>query len=95
MIIVRSNTARGKALIARAERNEGYYLWDVYGSFSKEKIKAWEKCKRLCYEEHGDEFHICTHCRDNFTVAWKVEDGWRLETYANSYKVVKVKGGEE
>ena len=88
MIIVKASTARGKALIARAQYREGYYLYDVYGAYSVAKSKAWENCRRKCYEEHGEEFHICSHGTHQFSVAWKVADGWRIETANNSYKVV-------
>lgn len=88
MIEVKSNTAKGEALLSRAIRYEGYELWDVYGSVSSAKIKAYRDCRKKCNDEGGTDFRICGHCISNFSVSWKVADGWRLETYRNSYKIV-------
>ena len=88
MITVKGNTARGRELVSRAIRYEGYDLYDVYGRVSQAKASAYRDCLERCAEEGGINFRICGHCTTNFTVAWRVADGWRLETYMNSYKVL-------
>lgn len=90
MTTILSTTKRGKALLEIASCNEGYYLWDVYGRFSREKNTAWESCLAECSEEGGDNFHICSHSAWRFTVAWKVNDGVRIKTASNSYLVKMV-----
>lgn len=87
MITVLSNTARGKALLDRAIRYEGYNLWDVYERFSRAKEKAYEECINKCSEEGGYSFRICGHNTSQFTVSWQVEGGWRMETANNSYLI--------
>ena len=76
MITVLSNTAKGRKLLDRAIRYDGYYLWDVYGRFSSKKKDAWEECLKMCSAEGGSDFRICSHNTDNFSVSWKVEKGW-------------------
>ena len=85
MTTVSTKTKKGKQLLDRAIRYEGYYLWDVYDSFSRYKDEAWEECLEKCKEENGTDFRICSHCISNFSVFWRVEGGWRLETYASSF----------
>ena len=87
MITVRANTAKGRALLDRAIRYEGYDLYDVYGRVSYAKARAYEDCLEKCAEEGGENFRICGHCTTNFSVSWRVENGWRLETYMNSYLI--------
>lgn len=87
MITVRANTKRGKALLDRAIRYEGYDLYDVYGRVSGAKERAWRECLEKCNEEGGLNFRICGHCTTNFSVSWRVVNGWRLETYMNSYLI--------
>lgn len=41
MITVKGNTARGRELVSRAIRYEGYDLYDVYGRVSQAKASAY------------------------------------------------------
>ena len=88
MITVKGNTKKAQELRARATRYEGYDLYDVYGSVSGEKRRAHKKCLDMCAEEGGERFRICGHCVSNFSVSWRVENGWRLETYRNSFLIL-------
>lgn len=87
MLIISSNTKKGKALLEVASLNEGKYLCDVYDRYSEEKRKAWQSCYRRCGREDGEGFHICTHNGYKFTVSWKTEKGVRIETATSSYLV--------
>ena len=88
MEIIKGNTKKAQELRGRAIRYEGYDLYDVYGRVSGAKAQAYRECLEMCAREGGANFRICGHCTTNFTVAWRVEDGWRIETYRNSYKVL-------
>lgn len=88
MITVKANTAKGRALLDRAIRYEGYDLYDVYGRVSYAKASAYRDCLEKCAEEGGESFRICGHCTTNFSVSWRVANGWRLETYMNSYLIL-------
>ena len=88
MITVNGNTKRARELRSRAIRYEGYDLYDVYGRVSYAKANAWRECREMCTREGGTNFRICGHCTTNFTVAWRVANGWRLETYRNSYLIL-------
>lgn len=88
MIIIRGNTKKGDSLIQKASRNLGTELWHVYGSFSSAKREAMEDCKRMCAEENGTNFRIISKSINQFSVAWDVEQGVRIETAKNSCFVV-------
>ena len=42
-------------------------LYEVYGRFSKDKIDALNRCKKLQVELDGEEGTICTHNSYSFT----------------------------
>lgn len=88
MTTVKATTAKGRALLDRATRYMGYRLSDVYGRVSRAKELAYAECMTKCYEENGYSFRICGYCTTNFSVSWRVENGWRLETYRNSYLIL-------
>ena len=88
MITVKGNTKRAQELRGRAIQYEGYDLYDVYGRVSGAKAYAYRECLEMCANEGGERFRICGHCTTNFSVAWRVENGWRLETYRNSYLIL-------
>lgn len=88
MKTVKAGTKKAEKLIRRAETNEGYYLRDVYGRFSKKKQEAWQAYLAQFREEAGSDFRICSHSTSNFSVAWRVKDGWRMETVGNSYLIL-------
>ena len=91
MTILTSKTKRGQALIARAQNIEGRDLSDVYGRYSEAKSSAYLRCLVLSVLEDGTEFGIVSHNTFGFSVAWRVADGWRLETPQNSYHILEVK----
>ena len=88
MQTIKGNTKRAQELRSRAIYYEGYDLYDVYGRVSAEKARAYRECREMCNRELGTNFRICGHCTTNFTVAWRVANGWRMETYRNSYLIL-------
>lgn len=93
MTYVKGNTKKGQNLLARARWNEGTTLDAVYGRYSTAKSKAFKDCQRWCEEDHGYDFHICSHSCHQFSVAWNYtnpETGevmTRIETASNTYIV--------
>lgn len=87
MLTIKGNTAKGQNLLARARTYKGESLHDVYTSFSRAKENAMNYCRNLCYNENGKNFHICSANTFQFSVAWEVENGVRIETGKNSYLV--------
>lgn len=83
--IIKATTKKGQAMLDKALHNEGYYLHDVYGSVSHAKKDAWEHCLAQCSAEGGHNFHIISHNSFNFSVAWEIPEGVRIETASNSY----------
>lgn len=55
-------------------RNEGERLEDVYGTCSGEKRRAYEYCRELCEEFHGEGFRIAGHNTFAFTVQFEFDD---------------------
>jgi hypothetical protein len=90
MVTIKSSTKRGADLIARAARNEGSELSDIYGKYSRAKANALKECKAKCEEEGGKNFRICSHNGWSFSVAWNVKGGVRMETSSNSYLIKEV-----
>lgn len=92
-MVISGATKKGKALLARAQYNEGTELYHVYGSISAAKMKAMERCKARCASDHGTNFHIISHNSFQFSVAWEymnAETGelmTRIETAQNAYIV--------
>ena len=94
MDYLKGSTAKGKRVIAMYNRNEGYYLDDVYGRSSVGKNRAWRQCMDWFNEDNeASNFHICSHSCQNFTVGWAYIDAEtghriiRVETSSNTYKV--------
>lgn len=84
-----ASSKKGQNLIARATRNEGFFLSDVYGRYSYEKEKSWDDCLEKCAKMHGYNFHICSHNTFQYSVAWETETAFYIETANNSYVVYK------
>ena len=89
--IINGATKKGQNLLERARNWEGTELWHVYGSVSRAKCEAMEKCKKWCDETGGYDFHICSHNGFRFSVAWNYvnpETGevmTRIETADSTY----------
>ena len=66
-------------------------LYDVYKTFSKAKLWAWEYCKATCSEMNGRNLTILSYSSTIFTAAFEYthpDTGvlmLHVETYANSY----------
>ncbi len=88
MLIIKSTTKKGKAMIEAAKNNQGIFLDDVYGKHSPAKHHAWVDCFYKCSGENGKNFHICSHNTFGFSVAWEVENGMRIETPKSSYLIL-------
>lgn len=88
MTIIKGSTKKGMAMVASAKYNKGYYLNDVYDSFSSAKYNAWLWCLNRCREEGGKNFRITSNNTFGFSVAWDVSNGVRIETPKNSYLIM-------
>lgn len=63
------------------KQNRGFYntyknatardLWDVYGRFSNNKVRAMQYCKELQYNMHGYDGRICSANTFSFTYAFQ------------------------
>ena len=101
MAIINGSTKRGQALLAKAARNEGTELRQIYGRWSDEKEEAMRDCKKEYVEDKGEDFRIISHCRDNFSVAWEytnVDTGeimTKIKTYSNTYIIDGSRKSEE
>lgn len=87
MTTIKASTKKGADMLNRANYNEGFRLWDVYGTVSQAKQNAWDYCYNLCNRENGTNFRIISHNTFSFSVAWDVPEGVRIETAQNSYFV--------
>ena len=91
MTIINGATKKGQKLLRWADYYDGYYLDDVYGSYSCFKARAWRDCYDKCVSQHGRDFHIVSHNTNMFTVAWVYDDPetgelmTRIETNRNTY----------
>ena len=94
MTTIKASTKKGENMMNRANYNEGYNLWEVYGRCSAEKQNAWDECLAKCDNENGYNFRIISHNTFSFSVACDVINletgefiGVRIETANNSYFV--------
>lgn len=85
MTVIKANTKKGQSMIEKAKNFEGYTLNEVYGTYSPAKFHAFYDCLMKAQAENGKNFHICSHNTFGFSVAWKVENGVRIETPKSSY----------
>ena len=93
MILVKGNTKKGEQLLRRARVWEGEDLFDVYGSVSANKGRAFSDCCFRCKQMNGRNFHICSHNTFQFSVTWEFDSPetgelmtW-IETASNIYIV--------
>ena len=64
---------------------EGYKLSDVYGSYSKNKERAFRDCKDLCEDKNGWGLCIIAHNANYFTVKFTTDEGIYIITKSNNY----------
>ena len=88
MKIIQASTKEGQAMLNNANHNEGKYLSDIYLNYSGKKIGSFWHCMNLCDRENGKNFHIFSHNKCSFSVAWEVNNGIRIITPQNSYLIV-------
>lgn len=99
--IIKAGTKKAEQMLNGARHVEGRNLYEVYGSFSSAKAKAFEDCRRWCYETNGENFRITSHNSFSYSVAWEmdyvdpetgeVSRATRIETANNSYIVLHEK----
>lgn len=87
MTRVKASSKKGQQLLARARYIKGRCLADVYTTCSRAKQEAYDLCALQCTHENGENFHICSHNSNFFSVAWEVENGVRMETAYNSFLI--------
>ena len=88
MTTIKGTTKKGQNMMNSAKHFDGYTLDEVYGKYSPAKLHAFVDCVNMCQAEKGRNFHIISHNSFNFSVAWEVENGVRIETANNSYLVL-------
>ena len=96
--IIKGTTKRGKNLIARGNKNEGYCLRDVYNNYSYEKEKAYNDCfEKYFNTPNSKAFGICSFNTFSFSVSWlgdyvlpngETEQAMFIETSNNSYVIL-------
>lgn len=87
MEIIKMSTKRGQGFIEAYNRSDVRELGEVYRKCSSRKEHAYQDCARMMVKESGWDFRIIGHNCMQFTVAWRVEDGLRVETAYSSYLV--------
>lgn len=82
------NSKQGQSFMWRYNHSKATDLKQEYKKPSSKKIQAFNYCKELCESEGGTDFKVISAGCHFFSVAWKVEAGLRVKTYANSYLVI-------
>lgn len=87
-----ASTYKGKQIIEKATRCEGYTLHDVYEKWSIDKEIAYNWCyQQYVKTEKHRNFVICSHNTFGFTCSWygviNGEKILRYETKDNSYLI--------
>lgn len=88
MQVVKANSSKGKALLARASHYEGRWLNQVYTTWSAEKQKAFDRCEAACYSMHGTGFSVVSHNRFGFSVSWFTDKACYYCTPQTDYKIL-------
>ena len=88
------NTKTGNRLYNRYVTCEGFYLSDVYNSYSPAKEQAYNWCwEKYMNTEGHNSFGICSHNTSFFTVSWNGlyngKEALFVETPSNSYIIIK------
>lgn len=100
-IYVNGASKKGQELLARAKKNEGNALWQVYGRCSLAKQRAWQLCAELCEVSDGENLRIISHNGWSFSVAWEYtnkETGevmTRIQTSKNTYIIDSTRAKED
>ena len=76
---------KGRYYIDAYNRSKGYNIHEAYRSPSSAKVSAYNHCLNMCQQENGEGFKIISAGCFVFSVAWRVPEGLRVETRANSY----------
>ena len=85
MITINKNTKKGRYFIYAYNYSQIYDIYEAYSRPSSAKVQAYEYCCRMCQQENGEDFRIISAGCQFFSAAWRVSEGLRVETYANSY----------
>lgn len=85
MKTINKNTKRGQRYIAMYNYSKMYNIYDAYSGPSSTKVNACDDCFNMCKKEGGKGFKIIAAGCQFFSVAWRVPEGLRVETWANSY----------
>lgn len=69
-----ANERRAAENIDTYNRSNSYDLYDVYGTFSRAKVNAWNYCRRICYENNGSGLKVINHNTFIFTAGFTFTD---------------------
>ena len=84
MKTINKNT-KGRYYIDAYNRSKWYDVYDAYKRPSSAKVNACNHCLNMCQQENGEDFRVISAGCSFFSVAWRVPEGLRVETRANSY----------
>ena len=87
MTTINKSTKKGQRYIGMYRRSNMYNIYDAYDRPSSEKVNACNDCFDMCQQEGGKGFKIISAGCQFFSVAWRVPEGLRVETYAKSYLI--------
>ena len=87
MITINKNTQKGQRYINAYNYSKIVGIYDAYTKPSSAKVRAYNYCHCICQRENGKDFRIISAGCQFFSVAWRVPEGLRVETYANSYLI--------
>ena len=89
VVVLSEYSKKGKEIIARASRWEGYTLSQVYERPSLAKQKAYDDCYEMyCNSFKADSFGICSHNSQMFTVSWVSDNDIVYLTNKTEYHVI-------
>lgn len=85
MTTINKNTKKGLYFISAYYYSKCHDIYEAYSRPSSAKVQAYEYCRGMCQRENGEDFRIISIGCQFFSVAWRVPEGLRVETYAKSY----------
>ena len=87
MTTINKNTKKGQYYIDAYNRSKIVGIYDAYARPSSTKVRAYNYYYCICQNEKGKDFRIISTSGRFFSIAWKVPEGLRVETYGNSYLI--------
>lgn len=91
VIVTHQYTKLGDSIMKASTIDHGYFLQDVYTTFSDSKRRAWEDVMEMFFNDDNSEgFHITSYNTYGFSVSWVNDIGVVYITPNTEYLVVTV-----